>query len=83
MTLLSCKCCCFSNVNYSAIMLTSYWSLSQQGDLQPHTQSKACKMFCKIGDLSQSLSEAVWVKSCKECVFLMGYSHVFILRNIR
>ena len=40
-TLLCYKCCCFSNVNYFVIMLTKYWSLSQQGHLQLHSKSKA------------------------------------------
>ena len=34
-----------------------------------------------IGDLSQSLSEAVGVKSCQEFVFHTGCSLVFILKK--
>ena len=43
-TLLWYKPCCFSNVNYFVIMLTRYWSLSQQGHLQPHSKSKAWQL---------------------------------------
>ena len=52
MTLLWCKPCCFSNVNYFVIMLTRYWSLPQQGQLQPHSKSKVfswiknCELAC-------------------------------------
>ena len=43
-TLLWYKPCCFSNVNYFVIMLTRYWSLSQHGQLQPHSKSKAWQL---------------------------------------
>ena len=55
-TLLCYKHCCFSNVNFFIIILTRYWSLSQQRHhLQPHSKSKAwrlstsnCEMdYCK------------------------------------
>ena len=40
-TLLWYKPRCLSNVNYFVIMLTKYWSLSQQGHLQSYSKSKA------------------------------------------
>ena len=43
-TLLRYKRCCFSNVNYSQIMLARYWSLSRQNHLQLHSKSKAWQL---------------------------------------
>ena len=49
-TLLWYKPSCFSNVNYYVIMLTRFWSLSQQGHLQPYSKSKAWQLIhsCKM-----------------------------------
>ena len=43
-TLLWYKPYCFSNV----IMLSTYWSLSQHGQLQPHSKSKAWKLSTQL-----------------------------------
>ena len=36
------------NANYFVIMLTRYWSLSQQGDLQPHSKSKTWQLSTQL-----------------------------------
>ena len=40
--------CWFLNANYFVIMLTSYWSLLQQGHLQPHSKSKAWQLSTQL-----------------------------------
>ena len=42
------KPCCFSNINYSVIMLSRYWSLSQHGRIQPHSKSKAWQLSTQL-----------------------------------
>ena len=39
---------CFSNANFFVIMLTRYWSLSQQDHLQPHSKSKAWQLTTQL-----------------------------------
>ena len=48
LTLLWYKCCCFSNVIHFVIMPTTYWSLSQQGHLQPYSKSKAWQLSTQL-----------------------------------
>ena len=38
------------NANYFVIMLTRYWSLSQQGDLQPHSKSKTWQLSTQLSN---------------------------------
>ena len=38
----------FSNANYFVIMLIGYWSLSQQGHLQPQSKSKAWQLSTQL-----------------------------------
>ena len=40
--------CWFLNANYFVIMLTRYWSLLQQGHLQPHSKSKAWQLSTQL-----------------------------------
>ena len=47
-TLLWYKPCCFSNVHCLVIMLTRHWSLSQHGQLQPHSRSKALQLRTQL-----------------------------------
>ena len=47
-TMLWYKSCCFSNVNCFVFKLTRYWSLSQQGHLQPHFKSKAWQLNTEL-----------------------------------
>ena len=42
------KPCCFSNINYLVIMLSRYWSLSQHGQIQPHSKSKAWQLSTQL-----------------------------------
>ena len=42
------KPCCFSNANYFVIILTWFWSLWQQGHLQPHSKSKAWHLSTQL-----------------------------------
>ena len=40
--------CCYSNAGDFVIMLTRYWSLSQHGQLQPHSKSKAWQLRAQL-----------------------------------
>ena len=42
------KSCYFSNVNCFVVKLTRYWSLSQQGHVQPHFKSKAWQLNTEL-----------------------------------
>ena len=42
------KPCCFSNINYLVIMLSRYGSLSQHGQIQPHSKSKAWQLSTQL-----------------------------------
>ena len=48
LTLSRYKPCCFSNANYFVIILTWFWSLWQQGHLQPHSKSKAWHLSTQL-----------------------------------
>ena len=47
-TMLCYKPCCFPNVNCPVIILTRYWSLSQQAHFQPHSKSKALQLSTRL-----------------------------------
>ena len=47
-TLLCYKPCCFPNVNCPVIILTRYWSLSQQAHFQPHSKSKTLQLSTRL-----------------------------------
>ena len=62
-TLIWYKHCCFLNTNYFVSMLTWYWSLSQQGHLQPHSKSKAWQLSTQLYNGLLGLTWKVDVKS--------------------
>ena len=39
---------CFLNANYFVIIVARYWSLSQQGRLQPHSKPKAWQLSTQL-----------------------------------